>query len=113
MKKSLIISFVALIVIGFFLIDSKNKAEKVAQPIMEQCWESDSIKIISLTMRPSLREGFNWRAGVRYTENGSPEIFENNEYGYVPEILINIFTSEVKWKHFEEIGDSSPGCEPF
>ena len=110
MKKFLVISLVVIFVIGFALVNSKKKAEAVALPVMDNCWNNDATEIVSLTMRPSFREGFNWRVGVKYTEDGFPAILENTEYGYTPEILVNMFTYEIIWKHFQEIGDASEGC---
>ena len=110
MKKILVISLVVILVIGFVLVNSRKKAEAVALPIMEKCWNNETTEIVSLTTRPNFREGFNWRVGVKYTIDGFPAILENTEYGYTPEILVNMFTHEIVWKHFQEIGDASEGC---
>lgn len=115
MKKTrktiyIIVLVAGILVIGLVLVNSKEKAEQVAGPIMEKCWNNETIEIVSLTSRPSFRKGFNWRVGAKYTEEGFPAVLENPEYGYAPEILVNMFTRDIVWKHFQEIGDASEGC---
>lgn len=110
MKKVFLVVLIIILALAIFLTYSKKKAEQVALPVMERCWRNDSIEIVSLTTRLNFRQGLNWRAGIKYTLEGFPDILENTEYGYVPEILVNIFTGKIILKHFQEIGDPDPGC---
>lgn len=111
MRRINLIILVLIGLVGFLLIHSKKRAEAVAWPVMEKCWNNENTKIISLTMRPNFREGFNWRVGAKYTEKSFPNILENPEYGDVPEILVNILNGEVEEKHFQEIDEPQAGCE--
>lgn len=110
MKKIILIGLLVIIAVGFALSNSKKKAEQVALPVMEQCWNNDNLKIVSLTTRLNLKEGFNWLVKGNYTEKGFPSVIKNPKYGDVPEMLISIFNHKVVWKHFEEIGESAEGC---
>lgn len=110
MKKSFATILVVVIVISLVFVYSKDKAEQVALPIMEQCWNANNLKIVSLTSRLNFREGLNWLVKGNYTNEGFSTVIENQKYGDVPEVLVSIFTNEIVWKHFEEIGDASEGC---
>ncbi len=111
MKKVFLIVLVIVVALCTFLIRSQAKAKEVALPVMEKCWEGENIKILSLTARPNLRDGINWRIGAKYTETNFPEVLSNPKYGYVPEILVKMTNSEIVWKHFEEISTPKAGCE--
>lgn len=93
--KHILIFIVIGSVLIFFLIISKKRAEESASLVIEKCWNAE----VTLSTKINLKQGFNWRIAS-----------EDSKYGDVPEILVNIFSGKIIWRHFEEIGEPKVGC---